>query len=588
MASSIQPPCVDVELTPWQRGQTFRELAPYFLLALFTGLFLFPFLRALAWNPDEGIYLYGAQITAQGAIPGRDFVELQGPGTFYWLALFFKIFGTSLFTARSLLLFTGVATAVLIFHLSRAIGATGLFAAIFVAATSLPLGVMNSPHYDSNLFALLSFSCFLYSIRRHALTAGRRIHGSMLFFAGVLAGLTTCFLQQKGFYLTVAFVVTLRVLDRRAWLRPAAILAAAYASVVLAEGFLYAAAKALPSLIYANLIWPLSTYESVNRAPYGFSLRESLWRGWFSSLHDGLPAPAAAIIATLFSLPYVLILILPAVLPVMALRSRAIAFRRDVIPYWIAGYALWASELHRWDLGHLRNGCVILVVLFFALCEWPAGKARARIAFFITACLVLSAAGDVVGASTRNVALHTRRGTVYSLDRDHALEFLLSRTKPGDAVFIYPYAPIYYFLADLRNPTRWSNLMYGINTGEQFREAVNDLERKKVRYVLWDAVFSGQALSTLFPAYHHPPAPQQIMEPYLETHYHQIAFENGFRILERNEIRRADVAAALAQSPTAPVPAAGFLRPARAEPMQSIASMKTVLPETAHAPGKIR
>src|SRR5689334_24630307 len=87
----------------------FRVAIPYLLLAALSAAYLFPFVQILTWNPDEGIYLYGAQLAARGAIPGHDFVELQGPGSFYWLALFFKLFGTSIYTARAVLLLTGVA-----------------------------------------------------------------------------------------------------------------------------------------------------------------------------------------------------------------------------------------------------------------------------------------------------------------------------------------------------------------------------------------------------------------------------------------------------------------------------------------------
>ena len=333
---SLQAQPADLGLPRTKPAFVLPRLLPYLVVAFLAGLFLFPFLRTLAWNPDEGIYLYGAQVTALGAIPARDFVELQGPGTFYWLALFFKIFGTSLITARSLLLLTGASTAVLVFHLSRRVGATGLFAALFVTATCIPLGVMNSPHYDSNLFALLSFAIFLSALRNidtpHAY--------ALLFASGAIAGFTTCFLQQKGFYLAAGLILTLALLHRKACLPLAAALAAGYVCVVGVEFLLYALAHALPSLIYANLTWPLSTYESVNQAPYGFSLRQSLWRNWFAVLHASAPAPIAFAAATLFSVPYLLILALPLLLPLVALSQRAVAFRRDLIPYWIAGYAL--------------------------------------------------------------------------------------------------------------------------------------------------------------------------------------------------------------------------------------------------------
>ena len=72
-----------------------------------------------------------------------------------------------------------------------------------------------------------------------------------------------------------------------------------------------------------------------------------------------------------------------------------------------------------------------------------------------------------------------------------------------------------------------------LNTDAQFREVVHDLDDAKVRYVLWDTVFAGDSMRTLFPAYRYPPPDRLIIEPYLETHYRQIAFENGIRILER-------------------------------------------------------
>jgi hypothetical protein len=78
-------------------------------------------------------------------------------------------------------------------------------------------------------------------------------------------------------------------------------------------------------------------------------------------------------------------------------------------------------------------------------------------------------------------------------------------------------------------------LQYHFNTDAQFREAVRDLEDKKVRYVLWDSVFSGDGMRAVFPAYRQLPREQLIVEPYLESHYRQIGFMSGFRIPERTQ-----------------------------------------------------
>ena len=72
-----------------------REYLRYALVGLGSAAYLYPFLRVLWRVGDEGTLVYGAQRVAEGAVPYRDFFEVMGPGTFYWLGLFFKLFGTT-------------------------------------------------------------------------------------------------------------------------------------------------------------------------------------------------------------------------------------------------------------------------------------------------------------------------------------------------------------------------------------------------------------------------------------------------------------------------------------------------------------
>src|SRR5581483_3351368 len=102
-------------------------------------------------------------------------------------------------------------------------------------------------------------------------------------------------------------------------------------------------------------------------------------------------------------------------------------------------------------------------------------------------------------------------------------------------VFVYPYYPLYYFLSGTRNPTRFSILMYNINTDAQFREAVASLESRRVQYVLWDTVVDGPNLQQWFPHYRHPAPEKLILEPYLREHYEQAGVKGGFRLLRRKD-----------------------------------------------------
>src|ERR1017187_5852447 len=71
-------------------------------LLLFVGSFAYLslFLRYTAIEPDEGIILQGAQRILQGGVLYRDFFSYLTPGSYYLLALLFKVFGSSFAVAR--------------------------------------------------------------------------------------------------------------------------------------------------------------------------------------------------------------------------------------------------------------------------------------------------------------------------------------------------------------------------------------------------------------------------------------------------------------------------------------------------------
>lgn len=244
-------------------------------------------------------------------------MEPQGPGSFYWLAGFFKLFGSGLITARVVLLLTGVATVLLLFHLARRVERLGLFPAVFVLITSIPIMVMNSPHYDSNMFGLIAFALFLSALDRLPCQP-RKTVGSLFFLSGVMAGVTTSFVQQKGCFLVISFALALLAVHRENWIRPSLILCSGYFSVLLIELSSYAAAKAIPDLIHANFIWPLTNYNSLNSSPYGYPFFQHMWPQWFAALRLQCPLPIAYVGSFALSVPYLLVLAVPLLLPIMA------------------------------------------------------------------------------------------------------------------------------------------------------------------------------------------------------------------------------------------------------------------------------
>jgi hypothetical protein len=187
-------------------------------------------------------------------------------------------------------------------------------------------------------------------------------------------------------------------------------------------------------------------------------------------------------------------------------------------------------------MGHLRNGVVLMAVIFFSVCEAGRGNFWPRIGLMSAMFVALAGGINLRAAFDANRTVETRRGAIHVTGDAPLVEFLQAHTKPGDEVFIYPYQPIYYFLENLKNPTRYSYLQYHLHTDEQFLEATRDLERKKVRYVVFDGLLSGERFQEVFPAYRQPERSKMIMELYLEGHYRTVRDLGRFRILERRSL----------------------------------------------------
>src|SRR5712692_1463744 len=87
----------------------------FIALALFALSFLYlcVFRHYTAMEPDEGIVLQGAQRILAGQVAYRDFFSFYTPGSYYALALAFRISGSSLGVARTVLALAGAILSVL-------------------------------------------------------------------------------------------------------------------------------------------------------------------------------------------------------------------------------------------------------------------------------------------------------------------------------------------------------------------------------------------------------------------------------------------------------------------------------------------
>ena len=271
---------------------------PYLILAAGCAAYLYPFMRVFTGGGDEGSLINGAVRVTEGEVPYRDFFEVIGPGTFYWVAFFFKLFGATWIATRvSLMVALITNTVLLLFFLTRRLR-TGVEAApaLFCLAISFPPWAEVSHHIVGNLFALLSFAILVSWLDTR--------RAGMLFIAGIMTGLTTCVMLPTGIFLLLSFLVILWALasNEPGFYKSIVGLMAGYLAVALSVVLLFWSAGALPGIVYANLIWPLSNYGGVNAVPYGFLIAK-YWNAWATSLSP-LISPAGATCAMPAFLPF--------------------------------------------------------------------------------------------------------------------------------------------------------------------------------------------------------------------------------------------------------------------------------------------
>jgi 4-amino-4-deoxy-L-arabinose transferase-like glycosyltransferase len=506
-----------------------KQTHPYasYLIFIFCSiLYLLPFLRImLAPQTDEGILIAGAVRAAHGQLFARDFFEIMGPGTFYWLGVFFKLFGVTFLATRICLFVTSLGTGVLVYFLSRRICTSfRLLPCLLIVSTYFGLlWPTISHHVDSNFFALLSFACVLiWHERRSAI---------LLPLAGALAAATTCILQPKGILLFFAILAWLAI---QLWRRQSPFSAlcmviAGYAGMVGSVVLYYWSKGALWDLAFATFIHNLRYYGPMNVVPYASGIIQTYWS---PLAHSGANIFWTIPLASILVVPFLFIAALPGILLVLAVIKRCSFLQPTILLYWFCGSALWLSEFHRRDISHLVMGSPLLVILCVHFLGEGNGKLKRRGLQLLATCAALLAGFNLLLVLFAHPT-PTRVGTVAMFGTDPVLTYLNEHVAPGSELFVYPFYPMYYFLTETNNPTRYTGLGYNYNTTEQFMDAIQTLERRRVRFVLWDTGLFDRVLPKAFPSLPRMPKNQYLMEPYLESHYKVVWKNNDTVLMER-------------------------------------------------------
>jgi 4-amino-4-deoxy-L-arabinose transferase-like glycosyltransferase len=109
-------------------------------------------------------------------------------------------------------------------------------------------------------------------------------------------------------------------------------------------------------------------------------------------------------------------------------------------------------------------------------------------------------------------------------DMRSVVEYVRAGTPVGAPFFAYPVVPLFNFLADRPNPTRFDHFLPGTLTSGDMQEVIADLQRAQPRYVLWDHL--GVVLWKTDPA-------NRPLSDYMWRCYSEVAAFHLYLVLER-------------------------------------------------------
>jgi hypothetical protein len=432
----------------------------------------------LVLSNDEGIILDAATRMFHGETPYRDFFGYMSPGSYWLQEAAFRLFGLSLRAGRLVVICDFALQCALLFWLTtRLAGKVAGFAAtvlFFAFQAATPEFLLAQHRMDSTALSLASIALCLEGQRRREawywVAAGVLIVGAAVCTPSIaLLALTTLvwLLADRPF---------------RRFLIPYS------GGLCLGSVAVVAALAATGSLwpFMNQMTWLRRNYSDVNVMAYGSRIG-----GYGTAL--GAATGLDLVVRSLA----VFCVALPAVLPVVALVAWSLwmllrpAERRwaanNAIPYLLVCTVMYiVSTYPRADVAHLAFVAALPAAL---TAVWIARYTPGWLATGVLLVLAVWAGIFLVQAASPlrdEVAVVTPVGTLRAAASDaQAVGALLKAVRPGDGLYVHPYMPVFYFLTQGRNPTRYSFLAPGMMRHNDEIAVLEALENSPPRWLLY-------------------------------------------------------------------------------------------------------
>ena len=479
----------------------------------------------------------GAQRILNGEMLYRDFFEFWMPGTFYLLALVFKLFGQGLLVIRSFIFFNFLTIFVLVFLIGRKINQSSWGGALSLAVFVCASGAAALNHnWLGLLFVCLGVWGLLYL----------RESWVKLAMIGLITGLTIGFNQWQGTAMFIAVSLTLLKIGAApvsgpplcpAWnlnlkeFKKFVIYALSTTLIPLFWCLYFWQQSTLNEMLYATIIFPLTRYHegNIHGWPYQIWWITTIFYLWF--LIKCRPLHKDKKIVLLFGLTIHLFTLISAGGGHTAL---SYPFTASLIIYFI--------QYHVPDLIKSQPVPAPSFKSMFSSKKWQKQTVNKIITCVLTASIVIKVAYNMTGKigyflQVENTRLTTAKGTLYAPVElaeiikgiDH---YFNTSPDSSQSIYIAPWSPFLYYLFDIKDPTRYSHLGPEHYNKPVLTEIINDLERKRINTI----VFSPQ--ETHFDTYKPELYQPSVLTQYITQNYEPVEFLNSDRAepLELNNL----------------------------------------------------
>ncbi|MGW9124960.1 hypothetical protein ACWGPW_08160 [Paenibacillus chitinolyticus] len=474
---------------------------------------------------DEGYLWYGAIQTSNGEVPFLDF-QSYDPGRYYWVALWFKIFGkTDLLTLRiAVLLFQmlGLTCALLVVRRM-----TKSWRYLLIIGVLLMLWVF--PRHKMFDISICMIAVYMVSLLLE------KPKPSQYLYSGITIGLAAFFGSNHGLYVLVSFVLACLYiffkLDRTNAIKKICIMVIGifigYSPMLLMFSFIPGFFNSFIDMI----IWLFRLGNTNIPLPIPWP-----WRVDFAHL-QGVDILSGLIVGCLF----LLLLLFPAGWVIRRFVSEKTNLFLTAAVFVGIPYAYVAFS--RADIGHLAQG---IPPLLLGICFWALEyfmHSRAKLIVFMTAMLIVSCLSvgrfqplyqqikaapnpyEKLTLTNHDVWIDASSAHFIRAVEDIKQQYL----KQGENLFIAPHTPALYPILNLKSPL-WDIYLLFPETDDKQRKQIEELKEKNAALViLGDIALDGR--NDMRFRNTHP-----ILWQYLISHYQQISAEEmppNYTVLRR-------------------------------------------------------